>query len=114
MKWYLVLIGLIFLEAFINAIMDNIDHHKGTAALRDFWHLVKLFDRGALIAIGVSSYFVKWDLAHALVILPVLYFAKNFWLYFYKNHVQFWRNIDDGWKFTTRIKFFDCFLGFDK
>jgi len=113
---YALFVTLIFVQSIINGILDNIDHNKGAKALRDVWHAVKLFDRASLIGIGVAAFLVFqnwtwWKISSIPVLLIV---AKQVWLYFYRNHRQFWHNLDETWKFTTGIPFLDRLCGFDK
>jgi len=113
---YMLLITFIFIQATINGILDNIDHNKGAKALRDVWHLVKLLDRASLITIGIFAFltFKTFNWLFAASIIPVLLIAKQVWFYFYRNHRNFWHNLDESWKFTTGWPFLDRLCGFDK
>ena len=112
---YTIFITLIFIQAIFNGILDNIDHNKGAKALRDVWHLVKLFDRASLISIGIAAAFVDWNIIWTSIgVIPSLLLAKVVWKKFYYSKVTFWKNLDENWKFTTGIPALDRLCGFDK
>ena len=106
----LLLISIIG-EAVANGVMDNIDHHKGSAALRDVWHLCKYIDRLFLILIGVSLTLITWQWLTIPIIIIMLVFAKLVWNHFYRSYVQFWQQADDTVKITTGWVWLDRQLG---
>ena len=112
--WDVLLLAAILAEAVSNGCQDNIDHHKSMMALRDIWHLAKYCDRGALIAVGFFCSKVDWDWLKILMLLPVMYFAKMVWDFFYTNYVNFWFRLDESVEISTGWKWLDELLGFDK
>jgi|SRR3990167_4484300 len=113
-KFFWIFLTMILLTGALNGIMDNIDHHKGMAALRDIWHLVKHLDRLALIGVGIMGLRFRWSGRKVLLMIAVVILSKFVWDYFYTHQVEFWYRLDETVNFPSLGKFLDDLLGFDK
>lgn len=104
------------MAAISNAIMDNIDHHKGAQNLNDLWHLVKYIFGLSLLGVGFFLGKVELIPIHnqSYIFAATVLLCKPIWDYFYYNHIDFWVNLDNKWKFSTGIAWLDHLLGFDK
>jgi hypothetical protein len=113
---FIILNVLVIVNAFVDGVRDNIDHHKGAKDLKHVFHLVKHLDRLLLILIGVylmRSYTeIQWYVY--LILLPTLCIGKLFWYLGYYKLIYSWINLDERIDLSFGWKYLDEFIGFDK
>lgn len=112
---YTTFLVLLILTVALNAIMDSIDHHKGSLTLLDFWHIIKLLFLLILFITGRYSFIVFPNISFVLCVFisVILILIKYFiWTPLYK--MKLWAEIDNTWKFSTGWPWLDHLFGFDK
>jgi hypothetical protein len=119
-----MLVILVFFVAFIDGMMDGLDHGKGAADLKHIWHLLKTINRLLLIVVGWQFCFFitygliffdwfEWSFSIGMLVLSLVA-GKTCWYYFRYTYVERLIYFDDHVDLSFGQDKIDEFLGFDK
>lgn len=117
MIWNIVLLAVIALHAFADAICDSIKDYRVHIALHpfgDFWHASKHISRFALILLWPVAREAWWydgALVWVTLVLGALLAKWGVWDLTYAQ-TWTWFRLDESVKITTGSKFIDKLLGF--